>query len=836
MYPVSEAYKNAISQNERNVRIAGTITLKDNSVIQIDDKDILQGSLYFTEQCVSGEDIEIGNVYASEMGLTLTSPPENPYSLDGARIIVNFGIDVSEDGSGVYEYVPLGYFYVTEIERKHTAVNLKALDGMILFDTDLSGVLTTGTPFTIISSCCTKAGVTLATSSAEFESFANGQKVFAVPVGDKIKTCRDLIMWVCQLLGAFARMNRLGQLEIIPITGRAPVKTISKDERFVSDVSDFYVKISKVSMKVGETEYSQGTAGMTMVLEENPLLAGKSEAEINAALAEILAQVTEAEYTPYNLTCAGDPALQAGDWVTLAETGTLTGGDIVSIVTHHSWRYRGPHEIRAAGKSGLLRGVQAQQSKTVSSIRALAKAAQDLAQAANQSTQLINDAIGGHVLIRQSPDEGETNEILIMDNPDPELATKIWRWNLGGLGYSDNVVGADNPDRDYDVAMTMDGAINADFVRTGKLIADVVQIGAGTTFEPGYDPLQTNQALKSLADGTYTGGAFIDGTTLYSPNIVGLNILGMTGEFDRLWAGDRQGAHVEIGEVDGLPFISLHDDEGNVVTGYTKQGIMMDSRGRIAFPYLDGGAGEIRTYRVEGRRVLMLRGDESTTIVPKGGGINIFHSEDRDYAGQVVIHGGGAVAMRIMADQSAQFYGDVQVDGNAFFDGAVILREGYIEVRADAGTHAQIKAVGGSGRQGIRLTGQADTGAGVIYIYGNSDSTNPGQVLIYSGGSSTLRMYNDQSVRFYGDLRYDGGLYQGSTRGIPAADIRSGAVTESKIGSGAVTSAKIAANAVTSAKTSGATTVALKLIEQTTAHIVELTFTNGLLTSWRFVS
>ena len=60
----------------RNVRIAGTITLKDNSVIQIDDKDILQGSLYFTEQCVSGEDIEIGNVYASEMGLTLTSPPE----------------------------------------------------------------------------------------------------------------------------------------------------------------------------------------------------------------------------------------------------------------------------------------------------------------------------------------------------------------------------------------------------------------------------------------------------------------------------------------------------------------------------------------------------------------------------------------------------------------------------------------------------------------------------------------------------------------------------------------------------------------------------------------
>lgn len=481
MYPVSEAYKAAIAGDERAVCISGTITLKDASVINISDADIVQGSLYFTEQCVTGEDIEIGNVYASEMGLSLNSPPENPYSLDGARIILNFGIDTSSDGSGVYEYVPLGYFYVTEIERKHTAVDLKALDGMILFDMDLAGVLTAGTPYAMIQSCCTKTGIVLATSKAVFDTFANALTAFSVPEESNIETCRDLIMWVCQLTGTFARMNRLGQLEIVPVTAGTSVKTIAKQDRFTSDVSDFYVKITKVAMKVGEEEYSQGTAGMTLALEENPLLAGKSEAEINAALAEILDQVTEAEYTPYNLTCAGDPALQAGDWVTLTDTGTLTGGDVESIVTHTSWHYRGPHEIKAAGKSGLLRGVQAQQQKTVSSIRAIAKAAQDLAQAANQSTQLINDAIGGHVLIRREP--GGTNEILIMDNPDPELATKIWRWNLGGLGYSDNVTGADNPAREYDVAMTMDGAINADFIRAGKVGSQYLHIGPETTYE-----------------------------------------------------------------------------------------------------------------------------------------------------------------------------------------------------------------------------------------------------------------------------------------------------------------------------------------------------------------
>ena len=188
--------------------------------------------------------------------------------------------------------------------------------------------------------------------------------------------------------------------------------------------------------------------------------------------------------------------------------GTLgtTIDEVESILTHTSWRYRGPHEIKAVGKSGLLRGVQAQQQKTVSSIRAIAKAAQDLAQAANQSTQLINDAIGGHVLIRREP--GGTNEILIMDHEDPAQATKIWRWNMGGLGYSDNVIGADNPAREYTVAMTMDGAINADFIKTGALSADF--IGAGTL---GADILFAGELYGATGtfDGIVTAQAFIAG-------------------------------------------------------------------------------------------------------------------------------------------------------------------------------------------------------------------------------------------------------------------------------------------------------------------------------------
>jgi len=67
----------------------------------------------------------------------------------------------------------------------------------------------------------------------------------------------------------------------------------------------------------------------------------------------------------------------------LNNTLSTTIGTAASLVTHTSWRYRGPHNIQAVGKSSYLRGVTgSQQQKTVSSIRAIAKVAQEIAQAA----------------------------------------------------------------------------------------------------------------------------------------------------------------------------------------------------------------------------------------------------------------------------------------------------------------------------------------------------------------------------------------------------------------------------------------------------------------------
>jgi hypothetical protein len=464
MYAVSAEYLAAILASSKTSRIEGEIVLLDDTVIEITDDDIVSGSLYISEQSVSGEDLDVGSVYAAEMGIALIVPIENPYALEGARISLNYGLEVAVDEETSYEYVPLGTYYVTDINREPTAVRLTALDGMIRLDVGLADIVQ-GTAQALLASVATKCNMTLKMP----DTYPNDSVTLNIPTGDTIKTCRDLVMWVCQAIGCFARIGRLGELEICQ-HHTVSDRTIGKTGRVRTRVSDNTIKITQVTMEIDDTVYSSGTEGMTMTLEANPLLAAD---DVQGVLDNLLTAITAIEYVPHTTELIGDPSFQAGDCIELTDTSSLAV-NVTTIITHSTWRYRGTHNIRGAGKT-LTRGLYDQQQKAIAAVKATATNAQILATAANQAAELINSAIGGHILIRQ--DANSTNEILIMDSADPETATKIWRWNLNGLGYSDNVTGADNPERTYSIAITMDGRIDASFLSASTIAADVTFIG-----------------------------------------------------------------------------------------------------------------------------------------------------------------------------------------------------------------------------------------------------------------------------------------------------------------------------------------------------------------------
>ncbi len=83
------------------------------------------------------------------------------------------------------------------------------------------------------------------------------------------------------------------------------------------------------------------------------------------------------------------------------------------------------------------------------------------------ATAWITGNSGGHVVFRP---EKAPSEILIMDTEDVASAKRVWRWNLNGLGYSDN--GVNGP---FGIAMTSKGEIVADFIKAGILSGILVQ-------------------------------------------------------------------------------------------------------------------------------------------------------------------------------------------------------------------------------------------------------------------------------------------------------------------------------------------------------------------------
>ena len=67
---------------------------------------------------------------------------------------------------------------------------------------------------------------------------------------------------------------------------------------------------------------------------------------------------------------------------------------------------------------------------------------------------------------------GKPFEFLVMDDEDINLAQRVWRWNVGGFGYSSTGYSGT-----YGTAITMDGSIVADYITSGTINADLITSG-----------------------------------------------------------------------------------------------------------------------------------------------------------------------------------------------------------------------------------------------------------------------------------------------------------------------------------------------------------------------
>ena len=148
------------------------------------------------------------------------------------------------------------------------------------------------------------------------------------------------------------------------------------------------------------------------------------------------------------------------------------------------------------------------------------------------ATAWITGNSGGHVVFRP---EKAPSEILIMDTNKIATAKRVWRWNLNGLGYSDN--GVNGP---FGLAMTSKGEIVADFIKVGIIDVNVLQ----TSFNKA-----TGDVLKLVS------GAL----QIWNEKT---KIMELTKKGMEFWNGS---SHIGTIGTKGNPFPGLVDKYGNLV-------------------------------------------------------------------------------------------------------------------------------------------------------------------------------------------------------------------------------------------------------------------------------
>ena len=187
----------------------------------------------------------------------------------------------------------------------------------------------------------------------------------------------------------------------------------------------------------------------------------------------------------------------------------------------------------------------------------LPKESDILAEARNNAYEIMNQATNGYIsIIQHTYSTGAYSEALVItDSVLPandyyslsRFADKYWMWNINGLSYYSK---SSNKDEDGiaqpKLAITMDGAIVADFITVGTMSADRIRTGllmdekGNTTFDLNEGILTMKKGSINLGEGVFQvddngfmkvskgdiGGFTIDSTCIYN-DVIRLDDFGL---------------------------------------------------------------------------------------------------------------------------------------------------------------------------------------------------------------------------------------------------------------------------------------------------------------------
>ncbi len=365
MYSASATFNTKIKDSIRGIHWSGSISTP--TPISFTDINITSGNLV---RSISGEALETGSVYSSQLTLELNLPGVSRYELYNCEITLNCSID------GALDVIPMGTFTITEALQSVSSISITAFDYMIkLDDVQFNPTVNNNiqTPYAWLSDMCAACSITLGSTSAQISALPNGNRKtgFADVVSD-VTSWRDVLGYLGAYLNAYAYIGRDGKLYLGKYTSNS-VDTIPSNFRSSSNLSDFrttYDGLYAVFKEGGVQEYvaNSNSGGIVLDLGVNPFLQFTDQQNRLDALGEIIDAWNGIYYVPYESDIPIVPTYDPADVLTF--TDNQAGAYDIGAITEITYNIGGTMNVKCSGDNPRLATAQDRITKSIAGLSA----------------------------------------------------------------------------------------------------------------------------------------------------------------------------------------------------------------------------------------------------------------------------------------------------------------------------------------------------------------------------------------------------------------------------------------------------------------------------------
>lgn len=512
MKNVSSAFREELKKDNRNYIKSADITLKNGTVLEIDNSDLWQNGMKLDTATSSSNSFDLGAIITGQLTLTLNNIDEkfSDYDFtDCTATNVKVGLKLPD---GTTESLSYGKFYLNEAKYNGSIITLTFYDSIYKFDRPYSksSLSYPATLRQIVQDACSVCGVTLGTVTFDQDDFVVQERP-----DDSSITFRQVLQWVGQIACYYFYADSQGRLsmkwyDLSAFEDADNIFLEDSDGNFVLDAQEDKIftfvengviypgttmphhnLASFVSLNTGlddvvitgikviqevdgesggkeEISYQSGNDGYVLAVSKNKLIQGDSG---NTIASLIGTKIIGMRFRTFSASGLSDPTIEAGDSVVLIDR---KGNSYQSYITNNVFQ-PGAYQSTSLGAETPARKSATRYSQMsqvyVDYRKEIEKERTDREKALEELGERINDSSGLFTTIEEQPDGSK--KYFLHNKPILSESDIVWSMTAEAWGVSTDGGQTQN------AGMTVDGdtivriltavGINADWINTGAL-------------------------------------------------------------------------------------------------------------------------------------------------------------------------------------------------------------------------------------------------------------------------------------------------------------------------------------------------------------------------------